>query len=270
MANENQTKELAVTHGMSVAILENTQKVETIVQRVSPDALATLPPMTRTVLLAKGMHDLRTALTKELVETVFMPLQGTKLGFRADKDYPWEIVRDVAMEAMLRGFQPCGNEFNIIGGNFYATQEGLERKVTEFPGLTNLILTPGVPVMKDGGSLVPYEATWKLHGREDYLDCSLTKTPEGEQDRRIPVKVNNGQGADAILGKAKRKMLARICQRISGQSIPEGDIVDTVGEAVAVERRAQGTDAATQDLINKHKTKSAPKNEAPAREPGED
>lgn len=277
MATEEQDiKALAVTHGMSVEILQTTAKVESIVQRVSPDALAALPAMTRTVVLAKGMHDLRQAMTKDLVSTVFMPLQGYKLGFRTDKDkeggYPWEIVRDVAIEAMVRGFQPCGNEFNIIGGNFYATKEGMDRKVSEFPGLTNLNLVPGVPKMGDGGALVPYEATWKINGKPDRLECKLTKTTEGEEDRRIPVKVNSGQGADAILGKAERKMLARIYKRISGQTIDEADVVDTVGEAVVADRRAQGTDAATQDLINKHKAKSDPKNATPERqrEMGED
>lgn len=255
MTTEQDIKALAKTHGMGIEILQDTHKVESIVQRVSTDALAELPPMTRTVVLAKGMHDLRQAMTEQLVTTVFMPLQGYKLGFRTDKDkeggYPWEIVRDVAIEAMVRGFQPCGNEFNIIGGNFYATKEGMDRKVREWPGLTGLNLVPGVPKMSEGGALVPYEATWKINGRPDRLDCKAT----ADEDRRIPVKVNSGQGADAILGKAERKMLARIYKRLSGQTIDEADIVDTVGEAVTVDKRAQGTDGAAQDLVNKHKGK---------------
>jgi hypothetical protein len=218
----------------------------------------------QTVVLAKGMRDLREAMSEKLVKYVFMPMQGTKLGFRTDKDkdggYPWDIVRDCAMEAMLRGLRPIGNEFNIIGGNCYTTLEGFDRKLAEFPGLTDLELTPGVPVLKDGGALVPYEASWKVNGKPDSLECTQTTSTDGViTDRRIPVRVNSGQIVDAILGKAKRKMLARIYERISGIKTPDGDVIDTVGEAVEVDTQVQGTDAAAQALIDKHKAKAAEK-----------
>lgn len=266
-----QTTDLAAIHGLGSALIQASSKIEEIVARCRPEHITALPPTLQTLVLAKGMHDLRQAMTKEVVDKLFMPLQGTKLGFRTDKDkdggYPWEIVRDCVIEAMLRGFRPIGNELNIIGGNFYATQEAFDRKVTEFPGLTNLELRPGVPVLKDGGALVPYEASWLLDGKPDCISCNVTKTPEGEiLDRRIPVRVNSGQGADAILGKAKRKVLARIYERISGVRIPEGDVVDTVGEAVETDKRAKGTDAAAADLVNKHKAKAGQQEREPGQE----
>jgi hypothetical protein len=42
----------------------------------------------------------------------------------------------------------------------------------------------------------------------------------------IPIRVNKGQSADAILGKAKRKMLAAIYSRITGTEITDGEVED--------------------------------------------
>jgi hypothetical protein len=275
--------DLAKVHGIESKTVQALTKIETIVARVASPEVAALPAMTQTIVLAKGMKDLRDALTKEIVDEVFMPLQGTKLGFRTDKDgnngYPTEIVKVVMLEALLRGLRPVGNEVNIIGGNLYITKEGLDRMVREWPGLANLQLTPSVPVVKEGGALVGYEATWLLHGKPDCLSATVTKTEDGEVlDQRIPVRVNNGQGADAILGKAERKMLARIYKRLSGVTVPEGDVIDTTGEAVAADKRAQGTDGAAKALVDKHGSRPAAAASAPAaeepkkptREPGEE
>lgn len=259
-AAQETTTGLAV-YGLDPALVRDTEKVESIIALYKPDAIAHLPAMTQAIVLGQGMRSLRTAMTQKLVEYVFMPLQGSKLGFRTDKDkdggYPWDIVRDASIEALMRGLRPIGNEFNIIGGNCYTTKEGFERKLEEFPGLSNLLLTPGVPVMKDGGALVPFEATWRLNGKRDELYAAHVTDKDGVvTDTRIPVRVNSGQIVDAIIGKARRKMLARIWERITGIKENDGDVVDTVGVAVAEDKKAQGTDAAVDELIAKHKPKA--------------
>lgn len=281
----DQATALAKVHGLPDELVKGTSAVEDIVSRTSSEDVAKLPSMAQTIVLSKGMHDLRKAMNQKLVETVFMPLQGTKLGFRTDKDkdggYPWDVVRDVLAEGMIRGFRPIGNEINIIGGNFYATQEGLDRKVSEFPGLTNLTLTPSVPVLKDGGALVAYEASWMINGKVDRLKCTLVKGEDGEPiDRRIPVRVNAGQGADAILGKARRKMLARVYERISGRRLDEGDAIETTGELMRTEDPIPAPVEPEQDgrRIRMGKSSKTPPHdpetgevtEAPMREPGED
>lgn len=53
---------------------------------------------------------------------------------------------------------------------------------------------------------MPMKATWLLHGKPDSLEVC------------IPVRVNSGMGADAILGKATRKILGRIHARITGSN----------------------------------------------------
>lgn len=272
---------LAEKHGLQPGYIKTTRVVEKIVARCNAEAIAQYDLVERTVVTAKGMQDLRKAMDKVFVDAVFMPLQGTKLGFRTDMDakggYDWETVRDISIEAMMRGFHPIGNEFNIIGGNFYATQEGLDRKVHEYPGLTNLELIPSNFTMEGGVALVPYRARWLLNGKRDELVCHRVQItnddgePTGEfDDQRIPVRVNAGQGPDAILGKAKRKMLARIHERITGQRIPEGDIIDGVGELVPETRRSdrttKGAGATADAIAAKHASKSGER----TREPGED
>src|SRR3990172_6080968 len=169
--------------------------------------------MSRALAIADAMQELRLLVTKEMLERVKC-LQGTDLGFRTDKDdkggYPFETLRDVLIEAAVRGYAPAGNEFNIMSGRFYATQKGLERKVREVPGLTDLRMNEGVPQKMSEGALVEYHAEWRLNGRHDEIHCCQN----GASDTRIACRVNAGMGVDAILGKAKRKMLARIYSRL--------------------------------------------------------
>ena len=185
-------------------------------EQYGPAALAALGPVQKAVALADGIKAVR-ALVRQCGDTL-MSLQGTALGFRTDKDreggYQPDVVIECATEAMLRGLRWTGNEFNIIQGRCYGAKDGLRRLVGEFPGLTDLEMNPGVPTGKDGGAIVTYSASWRLDGNK----MSLTRV--------IPVKVTPGQGADAILGKAARKMYAAILERLTGSPVSEGDIDD--------------------------------------------
>lgn len=173
----------------------------------------------RAFTLARGMKQLRQLITDEMLTEV-MELQGSALGFRTDKDgsggYPAAVVKECLIEATLRGVFPVGNEFNVISGRAYITKEGMGRLVREFPGFANLKLMPGVPRNVGGGAIVPYRATWTLGGVPDAIE------------REIPIRVNSGMGADAILGKAERKILAAIFRQLTGSehSIPEGEVGD--------------------------------------------
>ena len=65
---------------------------------------------------------------------------------------------------------------------------------------------------------MPCKASWKLNGTPDVMEAE------------IPVRINAGMGSDAILGKAERKMRARIYNRITGTEFPEGEVGDVVVE----------------------------------------
>jgi hypothetical protein len=221
-------------HDRNQAIQKATDDIESVVAQCNVMALREKPALLQAIELAQGVAKLREILPKGIVERYFMPLQGSKLGFVTDKDtsggYTWEVVREVLIEALLRGFRPVGNELNIIAGQFYGAKNGFERIVREWPGLTNLRIDLGVPhLVADKGALVPCEARWRLDGKAMSVEC---KPPSGEEfDTRIPVKVNGGMGPDAILGKATRKLYARVYQVLTGCA---SDIVDAEGETVTV------------------------------------
>lgn len=170
--------------------------------------------------VANVLDQMRKQLTAEVMEPV-MALMGSSLGFRSDKTYPVEVVRDCFIESRIRGFSCVGNEWNIISGNFYAAKAGLRRQVTKWPGITDFKDAYDVPRwVGDKGAVVKCSASWKLNGAEEHLDCE------------IPIKVNAGMGADAILGKAERKLLKRVHDRLSGVNTPEGEVGDDGGGPV--------------------------------------
>lgn len=187
-----------------------------ILNQYRPHELAKLDDVSRAFAVAEGVKTVRAAV--EAVIDRILPLQGSSLGFRTDKDrdggYPKQVVIDCAAEALLRGLRFTGNEWNIIGGRCYVAQAGCARLVGDYPGLTDLEHAPGVPVMKDGGAIVEYTIRWNLDGKP----MSLT--------RLVPVRVNANMSMDAILGKAKRKMLAAVYERLTGSALSEGDAED--------------------------------------------
>lgn len=182
--------------------------------------------------VAQAMNDLRLALSDDVMKPV-MALMNTDLGFRTDRDpkltpkdkdgnpmtpYSVDVVREVTIEAKLRGFHMIGNEVNIIAGRFYACKNGFRRKVTQWAGVTDFKDSYEVPrYSPDGkGAIVKARATWNKDGISQNIE------------REIPIRVNAGMGSDAILGKAQRKLLASVHDRLSGVVTPEGEANEEV------------------------------------------
>jgi hypothetical protein len=182
--------------------------------------------------LTKRLDEL---ITDEMMDDV-MSLCGHPLGFRTDKDdkpdkYPVEVVRPVFIEATIRGFRTTNNEFNIIAGRFYGCKNGFSRLVKTHPGLTNFEESMAVPERQGGRALVGYVARWELNGEEMNYQRGKKRVSGGSDfDDRIVVRVNEGMGDDAILGKAARKAYAAIHDLITGHNVPtpEGDVGDTI------------------------------------------
>jgi hypothetical protein len=181
--------------------------------------------------LAQGVQALQGALTPELMAPI-MALQNKALGFRCDKTYPVEVVKDAIIEATIRGLQPTGNEFNIIGGRCYITKEGFGRLLANIDGLKYMI-TPGIPRMTSQGAEAPVNVRWKYRGEEH--DETLT----------FPVRVNSGMGADAINGKATRKARAWLYAQVTGMELGEGDVNDSM-EPINVTPKESRFDAPAQ------------------------
>lgn len=187
--------------------------------------------------IGRWMARLASVLTDDVVDAVLMPLQGSSLGFRTDRDrsggYSRDIVRECVIEALIRGFRITGNEFNIIDRSFYATKSGLERKVTEFQGLTDLELKPGTPSTEGNVAHVPYTARWNLDGKPMQIVCDQIWADEVlVEDKRLQVPVQKGLGIDAVIGKATRKMLAKIYRELVGAKLglEDGEIGDLRGQ----------------------------------------
>jgi hypothetical protein len=201
--------------------------------------------------VAQAVSELRTALSADVMRPV-MALMNTDLGFRTDRDpkitpkdkdgnplapYPMEVVRECVIEALLRGFHTVGNEWNIIAGRFYACKNGFRRKVVQFAGVTDFKDSYDVPrTVGDKGAIVKARATWRKGGIADRLE------------REFPIRVNFGMGADAILGKAQRKLLAAVHDRLLGVITPEGDVADVdVQTTKAAPQFAEARPARTED-----------------------
>jgi acetylornithine deacetylase/succinyl-diaminopimelate desuccinylase-like protein len=181
----------------------------------------------KAIVTAQAFDSLRSALDDKTMASI-MKLQGSSLGFRTDKDgdkgYPVAVVRDCLIEAVLRGVQPVGNHFNIIAGRCYITKEGFAYLLKKLPGFSDFRTMYGIPKSLTGGAIVACEASWKFNGIPDRLECE------------IPIKVNAGMGSDAILGKAARKLMARVYAQVTGSEMTDGDASEAEVVTVRSER----------------------------------
>jgi hypothetical protein len=182
-------------------------------------------------LMAEGIRKLKELLTNEYMAPI-MELQGSKLGFRTDKDkgqggakgpgYPLEVVKDCIVEAVLNGLQVTGNHFNIIAGNMYATKEGTGYKLNTMKGLTyEIVLSlPRINTDKTGAA-VDATIKWSF------------KNENGSQVVPIPVKMDSYTSVDSIMGKARRKANAWLISRITGTDFPEGETEEQTANVVS-------------------------------------
>jgi len=180
----------------------------------------------RGIVTARAAQAIREHLTPAMLEDV-KQLMNVPQGFRTDRDpirsrraieaYSDDVIRDVLIVALLDGAKVVGNEFNIISGNYYRTVAQLQRRIHEWPGLTDFRYDLAVPKNAGGGALVGAKASWLIDGKADSLECVEGK----DADTRLPVRVNEGQGADAILGKARRKLFFRILERLAGRNLED-------------------------------------------------
>ncbi len=162
-----------------------------------------------------------------------MKLMNTSLGFKTDKDpakakpnqpvvpYSEEVVRHAVVNALLRGVQLLGNQFNVIAGGSYITKEGYSYLLKKLPGFSDFQPIVGVPKKVESiGTCVSCKATWKLNGVPGSIG-----TPDPIV---IPVKVDDWTTNDAVIGKATRKFYKRVYDQITGCDTPDGEVGDDV------------------------------------------
>jgi len=213
-------------------------RIDTILATCQPAELSKLQPTARMFRLAEGLELMRQEIKGPILAKL-LALRDTPLGFKTDRKpgttdkkgnaltYNDATLRDAIIEALLSGASIIGNEFNVIAGSAYLTKNYFKRALREMPGLTELRIRDGVPVVSGGSCLVPMRASWKLDGVPDEIRCEHTS----DGDYRIPVRVNEAMGPDAVIGKAQRKLMAKIYARVTGSEWAE-DEPEEVGQVI--------------------------------------
>jgi len=222
-AQENEDREMILGDHVTAA-----QELGKTVAMYHEQISVTTDDIVRSLIIAKASEQLRKMLDPmwPLIEN----LRGKPYGFVTDRDKPDKHGNqkppynkneclDCLVVALIQGAQPSGNQFNILVGNCYITQKGMEAAVLRFPGLSDWDHEIGTAPEKHGDvMMVKAWAKWKLNGVQQGISYG-GKVIEGVPPRpAIPVRQNAGMGIEGVLGKAKRKLFARVLEKLTGQA----------------------------------------------------
>lgn len=176
-------------------------------------------PFALAINKSSALQQISELLTEEYMAPI-MFLQNKAIGFKTDNPtgYRMEVVRDCLMEATFYGFEPTGNQFNIISGRAYGTKEGFTALLRKMGVSTRIYKKIGEN--SGGYCKVTCEMQWG-YGK---LDQKATED--------FSVKVNSGMGHDAILGKAERKAKCWIYNDITGNNITDADVTEDIPHEV--------------------------------------
>lgn len=221
---ERQAAELAIVDEQITAALARVAATSDLTQRVA-----------RAVALANATTLIRAAIARHW--SALATLKDTPFGFATDErqgksPYTPEQLQTAITHGILIGCLPTGGEITVISGRAYASLPHFERWAREQEGLTDLAITLGVPTLPqgDGGTaLVEATASYVYRGAPTTIAWARSQAFDG----RIPVRVNAGMGPDAVLGKARRKILAAIRKRVEGRAAQDDVIDDDDGRTVA-------------------------------------
>ncbi len=201
----------------------------------------------KAVMMGAAISRLRSMMNPPIMQ-VLMSLMNSPLGFMTDrgpqayredmkKPYPEDVVKECAIEALLKGVMWTDNEFNIIASRCYIALNGYWRKVRGITGLTNFRPAPGIPIIHNGQTVVRFGASWKMNGKADQL-----LDGENKPGRVFAIQVNKGSGPDQIAGKAMRKGLKAVFEQIHGSEL--GDEPDDATEIATASLPAAASKAA--------------------------
>lgn len=180
----------------------------------------------KAIVMARAMQIIDECLTPEIMEPI-MRLQGSKLGFKTDKDivrnennqyvkgpgYPLDVVKNCFTEMSLIGLQPVFNQWNIIGGNSYVTKEGSDVLLKNIPYLQQFV------IIHEEVNQSPDKKTASVKSKIQWV-------VDGEVFNQVvthPVKSDSFTTFDALIGKADRKTKIWLFNKIKGTCISDGD-----------------------------------------------
>lgn len=166
---------------------------------------------------------------------IIKSLMNTGIGFKTDRNpndpncknkeiYSDDIIKNCVVQAIMYGLRIHGNEFNILGGNFYATKEGLDRIVHSNPLLEEKAKEKIKGFRQDdktGIWGISFEYLYKLKGEAKVSEevTAYVKGKIGNYD--IPF--------DAVMGKAKRKLFKVMYNDMTqGFKLEDADDIDDI------------------------------------------
>lgn len=165
---------------------------------------------------------LREAMTDKMMDTFFMPLMNTKVGFLTDhtgkprgnkpalQPYSREIVRDAIIDAVTVGLMPVGNQFNIIAERMYPTKEGYTALLKKL-GVKYFIETSYDRSQTEGFAEIPLKITYSFCGEKKNFNLVAT------------VKKDAYSSPDQIRGKAERRAKKALYEYLTGCDLGDAD-----------------------------------------------
>ena len=216
--------------------------------------------LAKSLILAEGIERAQALMTPQMIQTI-RKMEGSPLGYKTDKDhiqnrngkYTDDQIKTAMIQASMQGLRFSGGEMMVMSGSCYACRPGLERLVKSHPGVANLEVVPSRPMfaklptgnIDESTKCVGFVVRFKFNERwrepqhpAEWVDMEILRdiVRDAEnrpvRDERIPVRVNKGQGDDAVLGKAYRKIYKIIWETITGERVqtiddaPDADVVD--------------------------------------------
>lgn len=190
-------------------------------------------PIVREIMFANAKAAIEDLLTDDLMINVYK-LFGDPSGVRTDGK-PFD-KKKIFIQACILGLSMRGQQFNVLGGNLYIRAQGYLPKLRKYPGLTFVYpFRHRIPV-RDATTLTTTVTT----DMEYTLNGTIHK-----ESITYPVARQEGQGNDAILGKATTKMCCWLWNTITGE-----DTVDDSGVFIEPETTENGTKGTGERVVN--------------------
>ena len=199
----------------------------------------------RAVAVATGLQLCR-QLVRDKLE-LFKSLAGSQLGFAVDNPGKTTDAQyiDAISQALLEGVQPTGNHFAIIAGRYYLQLPGWEARWAKIADEAPDIRLGTIETISDprwdenakrsvpGIARVEAEGFVSVAGQIYEVRYRDNRSATHGMDQRLAIRVNNGMGEDAILGKARARMLKALWRIYNGERPPAATEDDTpIGETV--------------------------------------
>lgn len=259
------SNEVSIREGIK-NLLPVTTKIDEIVEECLPITQTEAKGVVDALILAKGISELKKLFSSnEAIKATILNMKDSALGFRTDrsnnaielskktnkplKAYEYSEITECCINALLKGYRLTDNEFNIIAGNFYPAKNGKFRKIVETKNLTDFTFSTTPPVYKSETRLVnnkPWQvqyaevetfANWKIKGKTHFLGNYGNR--KAQDSLIFKIKVNQGMGDDAVIGKALSKLFSRVLMRITGKIYDEAtEIINDDKEVIEIKKES--------------------------------